>query len=124
MRKPPHEPEGGGPSRRRVLPVVGPRRGSGAPLGGPGTPEDDRAGGGGVRPDPARIAEGWEHRFTAAGARAEEMIALYRELGFEVVADPVPGNAVDPGCDVCLSGSLEYRVIYTRRRGPRGDPGG
>ncbi|HSM03652.1 MAG TPA: hypothetical protein VK858_03485 [Longimicrobiales bacterium] len=52
------------------------------------------------------------------------MIALYRELGFEVVADPVPGNAVDPGCDVCLSGSLEYRVIYTRRRGPRGDPGG
>ena len=122
MRKPPPGPDGGPVPRRRVLPVVGPGPGSDAAFGESDGREDVRAAEGGMRPDPARLAEGWEHRFTAAGARAEEMISLYRELGFEVVADPVRREGVDPGCTVCLSGSLEYRVIYTRRRIPDGGP--
>ena len=70
----------------------------------------------GTRPDPKRLAEGWEHRFVATGERVEEMVALYRELGFEVAADPVRSEDPQGGCDVCFSGTVEYRLIYTRRR--------
>ena len=71
MWKPPPGPEDGPLPRRRVLPVVGPRPGSDATLDESGKEDEGRAGEGGVRPDAARIAEGWEHRFTAAGARAD-----------------------------------------------------
>ena len=97
----------------RRLPTVGPARsavpadaGGRRPTGGPA-----------IAGDPERIREGWEHRFVAAGARAEEMVALYRELGFEVVADPVPTEALTSGCTACFGvGGEEYRSIYTRRR--------
>jgi len=100
-------------AEERRLPVVG-RHGDG--------PSDQNGGvGGGVgtgstRPDPRRLSEGWVHRFVAAGARADEMIALYRELGFEVVADPVLTHDLEDGCVVCFSGGGEpYRSIYTRK---------
>lgn len=70
-----------------------------------------------MAPDPARIAEGWEHRFVAAGERVDEMAALYRELGFEVVTDPVGGEGMDEGCSACFAGQVRYRAIYTRRPG-------
>ena len=35
-----------------------------------------------LRPDPARVAEGWERRFIADSTRAEEAIQLYESLGF------------------------------------------
>ncbi len=67
-------------------------------------------------PDPARLAGGWTYRFVADGARAEEHAASYRELGFEVVLDPV-GEAVKPECRECrLVAALRFRAIYTRRR--------
>ncbi|NIQ53639.1 MAG: hypothetical protein GWM92_09965, partial [Gemmatimonadetes bacterium] len=53
--------------------------------------------------DSERIREGWEHRFVASGERVEEMIALYRELGFEVVADPVTTGGLVDGCAACLA---------------------
>lgn len=85
----------------RRLPVVG----------GPAAGEARR-----FAPDPERIRAGWEHRFVAAGERAEEMIALYRELGFEVVADPVTPDIFIDGCETCFgAGSEAYRSIYTRR---------
>ncbi|UCC25138.1 MAG: hypothetical protein JSU98_15645 [Gemmatimonadales bacterium] len=90
------------------LPVVGSR--SPEPGGTSSVPEV------GTRPDPERIAEGWEHRFVATGDRVEEMVTLYRELGFEVVTDPVHREGMDEGCLTCFSGGLEYRAIYTRRR--------
>lgn len=69
----------------------------------------------GFEPDPARLADGWEYRFVADGARAEESAALYRELGFEVCADPV-GAAASPACADCrLVALLHFRAIYTRR---------
>lgn len=68
--------------------------------------------------DPERVRAGWQHRFVAAGARAEEMIELYRELGFEVAADPVPTGGPEDGCAGCFgAGGDEYRSIYTRRPG-------
>jgi len=70
-----------------------------------------------IEGDPQRIAEGWERRFIADGRRAEEMIALYTELGFEVIADPVSPNEVGEDCDDCqLLAALQFKIIYTRKR--------
>jgi hypothetical protein len=72
--------------------------------------------------DPERIRAGWQHRFVAAGARADEMIELYRELGFEVAADPVVTGRMVEGCAACFGASAdEYRSIYTRRPSSRSE---
>lgn len=85
---------------RRRLPMIGRR--------------EDMSGS--TEPDPARLRDGWEHRFVAAGARADEMVDLYRELGYEVVADPVMTHTLEDGCVACFSsGGEQYRSIYTRR---------
>jgi hypothetical protein len=69
-----------------------------------------------IAPDPARIADGWERRFIADGARAEEMMELYRELGFEVVADPVRAEQMGDDCQDCqILIILNFKTIYTRR---------
>ncbi len=68
-----------------------------------------------LRPDPARLADGWTRRFIADGARAEEAIALYRELGFEVCADPVRPEEIAEECGDCrLLAALKFKTIYTR----------
>jgi hypothetical protein len=70
-----------------------------------------------LAPDPARLADGWERRFIADGRRAEEMIALYRDLGFEVCADPVRPEQMEDDCEDCkLLMLLEFKTIYTRKR--------
>jgi hypothetical protein len=70
-----------------------------------------------VKPDPARVAAGWEPRFTAFGARAREMMRLYQALGFEVIADPLRPEDAEPGCDDCqLLARIPFVTIYTRRR--------
>lgn len=75
-----------------------------------------------LQPDPRRVAEGWERRFITDGRRAEELTALYRELGFEVCADPVrPEEVGGEECEDCrLITMLDFRTIYTRR--PRAEP--
>jgi len=76
---------------------------------------------GSVEADPARLAQGWERRFVVEGTRAEEMMALYRELGYEVCADPVETKQLDHGCRECaLVAALRFRTLYTRR--PPVDP--
>lgn len=106
----------------RRLPTVGPARPGAEPArgGGKDAVDAERAAVHVSEGNPERIRDGWEHRFVAAGARAEEMIALYRELGFEVVADPVPTEALIDGCTACFgTGGQEYRSIYTRREHTR-----
>lgn len=67
--------------------------------------------------DPRRLAEGWTRRFTATGARAQEAVALYAELGFEAVADPVLRRDLPDGCDDCeIAELLAMKTVYTRRR--------
>jgi hypothetical protein len=70
--------------------------------------------------DPRRLAAGWTRRFTAVGARADESVALYVELGFEAVADPVVRRDLPDGCDDCeVAGLLAMKTVYTReRKGP------
>lgn len=70
-----------------------------------------------LAPDPKRTAEGWERRFITDARRAEEVMALYRELGYEVCADPVRSDELDEGCEECpVVGLLQFRTIYTRKR--------
>lgn len=68
-----------------------------------------------VRANPARLAAGWERRFVTDAARADEAIALYERMGYEVVADPVVPDDLDEGCDTCALATM-FRTVYTRRR--------
>jgi hypothetical protein len=69
-----------------------------------------------LAPDPARVAAGWERRFIADGARVEEAVRLYQELGFEVCADPLQPEGLAGECEDCqLLMLLKYKTIYTRR---------
>ena len=69
-----------------------------------------------VRPDPARIAAGWERRFVVERARAADFARLYEEAGFEVALDPVAPEQLDDECDGCrIVFHLEYVSLYTRR---------
>ena len=71
-----------------------------------------------LRPDPERVAAGWERRFITDARRAEELTALYRELGFEVAADPVRPEELGDDCEDCrLITLLQFKTIYTRRPG-------
>lgn len=96
--------------------------------GGASEPQSDPTASGqmhhlGLEPDPARIQDGWQHRFVAEGQRAEEMITLYRELGFDVVADVVRTKHEADECSVCFATTGErYRAIYTRRSTLDSDP--
>jgi len=59
--------------------------------------------------------EGWEKRFTMDEPRLSEMADQYRELGFEVLLEPVDPSSEE--CTVCITTNLDrYRTIYTRRR--------
>lgn len=63
--------------------------------------------------------EGWERRSCEKEPRLSELVALYEELGFEVIllpATPQDLNALS--CPApCHEVELEkYRTIYTKRR--------
>ncbi|MEQ1831628.1 MAG: hypothetical protein ABL977_01145 [Candidatus Eisenbacteria bacterium] len=71
-----------------------------------------------IRPDPARIAAGWERRFVIEKGRAADLARLYVQAGFEVAQDPVPPELLDDECVDCrLIVQLEYVSLYTRKRG-------
>ena len=72
-----------------------------------------------IRPDPELIADGWERRFVADARRAEETMELYEQLGFEVRAEPAQAEELGDDCDDCqLLLLLQFKTIYTRKRGP------
>jgi hypothetical protein len=59
--------------------------------------------------------EGWTRRSVASEPRLSEIVALYKEIGFEVRLEPL--HREDPGdeCRVCLDEDPErFKVIYTR----------
>jgi len=72
-----------------------------------------------IRPDPVRIAAGWERRFVIEKGRAADFARLYEETGFEVAVDPVAPEQLEEECAGCrLVFQLEYVSLYTRK--PRG----
>lgn len=107
-------------------PAGAPAAAAGAPSAGPLASlvraealRDEAAGR--IRPDPARIAAGWERRFVIEKGRAADLTRLYAQAGFEVVQDPVPPELLDDECVDCrLIVQLEYVSLYTRRPGSAG----
>lgn len=72
-----------------------------------------------VRPDPARLAAGWERRFVVERGRAPDFARLYEEAGYEVALDPVSPELLEEECAGCrLVFQLEYVALYTRRNAP------
>ena len=60
--------------------------------------------------------EGWEKRFTMDEPRLSEMAEQYKELGFEVLLEPVDPSSEE--CTTCITASPDrYRTVYTRRKG-------
>ncbi|MBN1850549.1 MAG: hypothetical protein JW932_18415 [Deltaproteobacteria bacterium] len=68
--------------------------------------------------------EGWTKKFIADEPRLSEAVDLYKESGYEVHLEPLPGQnrnescAIDGGkgeCRICYTGSEErYKIIFTR----------
>ena len=57
--------------------------------------------------------EGWEKRFTIDEPRLSEMVEQYKELGFEVLLEPVDLSSEE--CTSCMAANPQrYKTIYTR----------
>ena len=57
--------------------------------------------------------QGWEKRFTIDEPRLSEMVEQYKELGFEVLLEPVDTTSEE--CTTCITAFPErYKTIYTR----------
>lgn len=68
-------------------------------------------------PDPKLVAEGWERRFMTQRGRLAEYTDLYGSLGFDVRAEPVRSDEVDPECNDCrLILFRQIVTLYTRKR--------
>lgn len=66
--------------------------------------------------NPALVAGGWELRFMADPPRCAEALELYRQLGFEVRAEPVSPEQLGPDCEGCqVVVYRSYSLLYTRR---------
>ena len=59
--------------------------------------------------------EGWEKRFTIDEPRLSEMVEQYKELGFEVLLEPVDTSSEE--CTSCIVvDPKRYKTIYTRKK--------
>lgn len=59
--------------------------------------------------------EGWEKRFTIGEPRLSEMVEQYKEVGFEVLLEPVDTSSEE--CTSCISAFYDrYKTIYTRQK--------
>jgi len=57
--------------------------------------------------------QGWEKRFTSDEPRLSEMVEQYKELGFEVLLEPMDTSSEE--CTTCIRAfSDRYKTIYTR----------
>ena len=67
--------------------------------------------------------QGWEKRFTIDEPRLSEMVEQYKELGFEILLEPVDTSSEE--CTGCLTDpafSDRYKTIYTRQKSYRECP--
>lgn len=70
-----------------------------------------------IKPDPSLVAAGWNPRFIADARQAREAMELYRQLGFEVRAEPVPVEQLGDQCSDCqVLILLQFKAIYTRKK--------
>ena len=58
--------------------------------------------------------EGWEKWFTIDQPRLSEMVEQYKEVGFEVLLEPVDTSSEE--CTTCITAFHDrYKTIYTRK---------
>ena len=70
-----------------------------------------------LEPNPELAAQGWERRFTADPQRAQEVIELYAQLGYEVRAESISVGEVAEDCEDCRSKTvIDFKTIYTRKK--------
>ena len=66
-------------------------------------------------PDPKLVAEGWERRFMIDKRRVAEFTELYQSMGYDVRAETVRDEEVDPECGDCALVMYQIFVtLYTR----------
>jgi hypothetical protein len=69
--------------------------------------------------------EGWQRQFVANEPRLSEAVKLYREVGFDVLLEPLPEKGEcescsgededEKECRICFEGfEDQYKIIYTR----------
>jgi hypothetical protein len=59
--------------------------------------------------------EGWEKRFTIDEPRLSEIVEQYKQVGFEVLLEPVDTSSEE--CIRCISAFHDrYKTIYTRQK--------
>ena len=59
--------------------------------------------------------EGWEKRFTTDEPRLSEAVEGYKELGLEVLLEPVDTSSEE--CTTCITAFIDrYKTIYTRQK--------
>jgi hypothetical protein len=59
--------------------------------------------------------EGWEKQSILSEPRLSEAVETYKELGFEVLVEPVDLECMDDDCKECFADD-DCKVIYTRKR--------
>ena len=61
------------------------------------------------------IAQGWTRQFSTGEPRLSESVEEYREIGFDVLLEPVDLCPDDGTCTSCMAENPELiKVIYTR----------
>ncbi|UCF91183.1 MAG: hypothetical protein JSW39_23370 [Desulfobacterales bacterium] len=62
------------------------------------------------------VRQGWQKQAIYDEPRLTEMVALYRQIGFEVHLEPFNPDE-EPGCTGCMQLAPEnYRRIFTRKK--------
>lgn len=69
---------------------------------------------GGEDRDGALAGDGWTRRSIAALARLDELVELYRSLGFEIRVEPLDLVDLEQGCAGCAPDLVDCRAVYTR----------
>ncbi len=67
-----------------------------------------------TRSEQELIAEGWTRRFVGGPPRLQEMIELYKSLGYQVWLEPQELEEFRDECEDCLLALALFRVVYTR----------
>ena len=69
-----------------------------------------------MTPEEELISEGWEKQATYDDPRLSEMVAMYQEIGLEVLLEPF-NAANEEGCTGCMELSPDqFKTIYTRKK--------
>jgi hypothetical protein len=61
------------------------------------------------------IPEGWTRRFVGGPPRLQEMVEIYRSLGYEVRLEPQALDEFPDECEDCTLALTFFRVVYTRK---------